>query len=264
MEEMLGGCICCSIRGDLGATLSSLIHNEHPDVIVIEATGAANPMEILDAVTEASLYMKLEIKPVLTVVDSAHLLDLFDRQQGPTYRLMQEQIRCASVLIMNKMDLVPEGRQQELVALLNRSNPYASKLPAIKCEVDLPLVLSVEAAPAAETMEDGGGSEAQLHHSHSHVMVYTHYFGGPVDSVAFESLVKELSRDVYRGKGVLTFSDTRSRFLFQYAYRESDFMRIAPEGAFPDVVVFIGEHFDKEQLAARLQSLEAAFTKDTL
>ncbi|MMZ67618.1 hypothetical protein D1872_302170 [compost metagenome] len=94
------------------------------------------------------------------------------------------------------------------------------------------------------------------HHSHDHVTVYTHYFTGPVDSVEFENFISELPREIYRGKGILSFSDTASRFLFQYAYREADYLKITPQGEVPDVVVFIGEHFDKTKLAETLSALE--------
>ena len=60
--EMLSGCICCTIRSDLSSEIAMLIQRERPDVIVIEATGIANPMEILDAAAEASLYMRIDVK----------------------------------------------------------------------------------------------------------------------------------------------------------------------------------------------------------
>lgn len=87
-------------------------------------------------------------------------------------------------------------------------------------------------------------------------MSYTYYFSHPVNSVEFEQLIAGLPRDVYRAKGILTFSDTNSRFLFQYAFRESDFMKITPQGQVPDVVVFIGEHFQKSLLREQLEQLE--------
>lgn len=82
MAELLGGCICCSIRSDLSTELATLIKKETPDVVVIEATGAANPLEIVDGVTEISLYQKVELKSLITVVDAAHLLELYRAQQG--------------------------------------------------------------------------------------------------------------------------------------------------------------------------------------
>ncbi|MNW62798.1 hypothetical protein D3C74_409520 [compost metagenome] len=87
-------------------------------------------------------------------------------------------------------------------------------------------------------------------------MAYTHYFKRAVNSEEFEQFVRELPRDVYRAKGIVTFSDTSSRFLFQYAYREADFMKITPQGEVPDVAVFIGEHFSSGELRTQLLQLE--------
>ncbi|QOS82684.1 GTP-binding protein [Paenibacillus sp. JNUCC31] len=310
MTEMLGGCICCTVRGDLGLQLADLVQEESPDVIIIEATGAANPMEILDAVTETSLYMRLELKSLITVVDAAHLSGLYQEQKGQTFKLMQEQIRCASVLLLNKTDRVNEQQLADLRDLLERWNGFAPVMPTVKCEVDMDVLLrsgdNVHAYQSVEEtskhaekqhvhaeactehgcshvhehdehMEHDSGAHqhsqgnidghpqdhdhnhnhADPHASHEHVMVYTHYFTQPVNSEAFERLISELPRDVYRAKGILSFSDTSSRFWFQYAYRESDYMKITPQGDVPNVAVFIGEHFDQSVIRDQLLELEA-------
>lgn len=288
MTEMLGGCICCTVRGDLGLQLAELVQEESPDVIIIEATGAANPMEILDAVTETSLYMRLELKSLITVVDAAHLSGLYQEQKGQTFKLMQEQIRCASVLLLNKTDRVNEQKLTDLNDLLARWNGFAPVIPTVKCNVDMNLLLesggnvhayqSIDDASKHTEQEDHVHSEACTEHgcshgqedpeqglpdhthshaSHEHVMVYTHYFSQSVNSEAFERLISELPRDVYRAKGILSFSDTASRFWFQYAYRESDYMKITPQGDVPNVAVFIGEHFDRNVIRSQLLELEA-------
>ncbi|MBM6997169.1 GTP-binding protein [Paenibacillus sp. DXFW5] len=312
MAEMLGGCICCTIRGDLSVQMAELIEGEKPDLIVIEATGAGNPMEIFDAVTEVSLYLKLDIKPMVTVVDAAHLADLHASQQGKTYRLMVEQIRCGSVLVLNKIDLLEPDRQREMSEFLRRTNPYARIIPAVKCDVDLSLLWKaadgqnntdpttqrgaayIQNGEAAQKSDhyplhnhhdhsrdqshdhndaryedhrhdhnhdnnddhNHDPNHAHTHASHEHVTVYTHYFDGPVDSEDFERFIAELPREVYRGKGVLRFTDTASRFLFQYAYREADYLKVTPQGNVPDVAVFIGEHFDRNVIAQQLKELE--------
>ncbi|NUU76264.1 CobW family GTP-binding protein [Paenibacillus xylanilyticus] len=284
MTEMLGGCICCTVRGDLGIQLADLVREESPDVIIIEATGAANPMEILDAVTETSLYMRLELKSLITVVDAAHLSGLYQEQKGQTFKLMQEQIRCASILILNKTDRVNEQEISDLRQLLTKWNGFAPVIQAVRCEVDMDLLLQSGAGvhayqAAAESdkreisaehvhtdacTEHGCSHDHGQHHephaphaSHEHVMVYTHYFSQPVKSEAFERFVAGLPRDVYRAKGILSFSDTASRFWFQYAYRESDYMKITPQGDVPNVAVFIGEHFDQAVIRKQLMEMEA-------
>lgn len=278
--EMLSGCICCTIRSDLSSEIAMLIQRERPDVIVIEATGIANPMEILDATAEASLYMRIDVKKLITVVDAAHLLHLNIEQKGKTYRLMQEQIRAASALVLNKMDLVEDRDRETIRELVKRWNPHASIVPSVRCDLNVEDLLQSdpgernehsfvhhsEAGDAHEHRDknkqanshehDHSHDHTHDHGSHDHVMSYTYYFSHPVNSVEFEQLIAGLPRDVYRAKGILTFSDTNSRFLFQYAFRESDFMKITPQGQVPDVVVFIGEHFQKSLLREQLEQLE--------
>lgn len=183
---------------------------------------------------------------------------------------MQEQIRCASYLILNKIDRVNEFQQEELHNVISRWNGFAPIIPAVRCDVDWVPLFGQVARPEQwknkSTCEDNSNKEhhencnhehhEHMHDSHEHVMVYTHYFDGPIDSQAFESLIAQLPREVYRAKGIMTFSDTSGRFLFQYAFRESDFLKITPQGDVPDVVVFIGEHFSQTELKNALIDLE--------
>ncbi|NRF91125.1 GTP-binding protein [Paenibacillus frigoriresistens] len=316
MSELLGGCICCSSRGDLATALKELVTEEQPDLIFIESTGIANPMEIIDEVTDASLILPVELKAVITVVDAPQLLELSRTSRGKTYRLMQEQIRCANLLLLNKADLLQEAALQEVDALVREWNPYASVHYTVFSQIDMRLIEILEEEQGQEQhlaakhndknnhaqhnvnhhhedhhedKHDADGAhdiqrathsskdhdphesrnklhhdhhqdhahDSHHHHSHNHVMAYTHFFERAVDSNAFEEFVSKLPQEVYRAKGILSFSDTSSRFLFQYAYREMDFVKITPKGNVPDVAVFIGENFSKDVVRTELLRLES-------
>ncbi|GGG09097.1 CobW family GTP-binding protein [Paenibacillus abyssi] len=285
MSEMLSGCICCTIRGDLGVEIKELIDEHTPDVILIESTGAANPLEIIDGITETAMYARIDLRSVTTVIDGAGLLEMNKRGRNQTFRLMQEQIRCATHMIINKADRLAPEEIVEVEQLVREWNHSAPMTVTVKCVVDLerfgsgdstdsahPTRLSLgQGAEAASCGPDCGHDHshhahtgeshehshaAHMHESHEHVMVLTHYFTKPIDSHAFEAMLRRLPSEVYRAKGVVTFSDTTSRFLFQFAYREVEFIRITPQGQVNDVAVFIGEHFSKEQLLAELALLE--------
>ncbi|WP_240418627.1 CobW family GTP-binding protein [Paenibacillus periandrae] len=301
MTEMLSGCICCTIRGDLGMELRELIRDHTPDVIFVECTGAANPIEILDGVTDASLLTEMELKSLITVVDAAQLLERHSKGHGKTYKLMQDQIRCASELILNKTDLISTTDLLTLEQAIREWNPTAPMTATIRCQVDLGMFDRLDgtdekmAAPtsgapiehdhhtscsnpshddnqhdescghAAHSHSNDQAHEYEgysHHHSHDHVMVYTHYFQRPIDSEQFENLVSKLPAEIYRAKGILRFSDTSSPFLFQYAYREMDFIKITPKEEVPSVAVFIGEHFSKTKLVADLANLENAVSSE--
>ncbi|NHN30631.1 CobW family GTP-binding protein [Paenibacillus agricola] len=293
MTEMLSGCICCTIRGDLGMELRELILEHKPDVIFVECTGAANPIEILDGVTDASLLTEMELKSLITIVDAAQLLERHKKGQGKTYRLMQDQIRCASELILNKTDLVSAADLLMLEHTIREWNQVAPMTATVKCQIDLTMLDRLDEAtgalaeqPAMEHAhahdhkhddhdhegaacthpshnEHAHAEEDQHHHSHDHVMVYTHYFANPVNSEQFEELVSKLPAEIYRAKGILQFTDTSSLFLFQFAYREMDFVKITPKEQVPNVAVFIGEHFSKSKLAADLIALEQAVSVES-
>ncbi|REK71523.1 CobW family GTP-binding protein [Paenibacillus paeoniae] len=260
MAEMLGGCICCSIRGDLGVEIASLIQQHHPDAIIIESTGAANPMETLDGVTDAAMYTSLELRSVITVVDGPELLERRKLGKGRTYKLMVEQIRCATLLLLNKTDKLEPEQLVEAQQLLRELNAHAVIVPTVRGGiVDWEWLSETAVSKATDAHEHEQGGHEEHHHSHGHVMAYTHYFDGPVQSDAFEALLQQLPDSIYRAKGVVSFSDTSSgsRYLFQYAYKESDFIRIEPQGKVNDVAVFIGEHFSKEELLQMIEEVVA-------
>ncbi|RXZ81576.1 GTP-binding protein [Paenibacillaceae bacterium] len=296
MSEMLGGCICCSIRSDVSGEISNLIDEHHPDVIIIESTGAANPLEIIEGVTEAALLTRIDLRSVVTVVDGPGLLVMNRRARNQTFRLMKEQIRCATALLINKADLLAPEEVVEVQQLVREWNSRAPLHISVKCDAELTSLfpdIQVREHNGADhsaahtcprTSGDGGDQahnepahvshaqddqahnkhvhashthtgHADVHHSHDHVMVLTHYLNKPVDSHVFEALLKGLPDDIYRAKGIVTFVETGSRFLFQFAYRETEFIRITPQGEVHDVAVFIGEHFDKQQLQQQLEKL---------
>lgn len=261
MAEMLSGCICCSIRGDLGVEIGALIETHCPDVIIIESTGAANPLETIDGITDASMYQTIALRSVTTVVDGHELLERSRSGKGRTFKLMKEQIRCGTMLVLNKSDKLEPESLVEAQQLLREMNGHAPIVPAVRCDIQDWSWLDDD---SAETLTDrlAGADRSKphdhshshshdgSHHSHEHVMVATYYMDKPVSSEAFEQLLRSLPDNIYRAKGILTFSDTSSgsRFLFQYAYRESDYIRIEPQGRVNDVAVFIGEHFSREWL----------------
>ncbi|MDG0789474.1 GTP-binding protein [Cohnella ginsengisoli] len=282
MAELLGGCICCSVKNDLGVSLLQLARDHRPDVIWIESTGVAQPLEMMDAVTEVSMYAKLELRGLITVVDARHLLDRLRLGAGKTLRLMREQIRGASLLLLSKTDLVGPGEAEEVRAQLREWNPSAAIEDIVKGETGTDLLTMLPGAVGvggsrqdrqglenghhdhdrhnqvhrAHGNHDHGNHDHESPRLHDHVHVLTHYPSAPFRSDSFERFLRELPSSVYRAKGIVTFTDTAARYLFQFAYRESDFMPLAAQNPARDVVVLIGEDFNEADMRKRLVRLE--------
>ncbi|MBJ8193992.1 GTP-binding protein, partial [Bacillus cereus] len=73
-----------------------------------------------------SIYSSMILQSVITVIDAHQFLDFASgNERSKSLRLMQDQLRCASKLIINKTDLLAAGELQKVQALVKELNPYA-------------------------------------------------------------------------------------------------------------------------------------------
>lgn len=124
------GCLCCTVRGDLVATLNGLYHDRAAgripsfDRIIVETSGLAEPAPVLQAfLSEPTLDGLFRIARVITLVDAVNW--------GATSGEHDEAIRqvaLADRLLLTKLDLVAGDREAATARLhadLRRLNPSA-------------------------------------------------------------------------------------------------------------------------------------------
>ena len=102
VQELFGGCICCSLAGDLVTTLEKIEATYHPDLIILEATGIARPDDLADAVSKYCTVV--ENNQVLTIVDGVRY-DMLIQVMEP---LITAQIEAADIIAINKIDVMNE------------------------------------------------------------------------------------------------------------------------------------------------------------
>src|SRR5688500_7199495 len=107
---LAAGCLCCTVRGDLVATLEDLLRRRDNGRVapfrrvVIETTGLADPAPILHAVLyHPYLSMRYALEGVATVVDAVNGLATLE-----AYEEARRQVAVADRLILAKTDL-PEA-----------------------------------------------------------------------------------------------------------------------------------------------------------
>ncbi|MGD9032522.1 MAG: GTP-binding protein, partial [Desulfobacteraceae bacterium] len=90
MMEITSGCICCTLKTDFSRAIQEIHDRVSPDFLVVEATGVAQPGDILDTLYEPPANKYSRIRHLVTVVDA----DFFKAKDmfGPFY---DNQIRCA-------------------------------------------------------------------------------------------------------------------------------------------------------------------------
>ncbi|RUL54004.1 CobW family GTP-binding protein [Lysinibacillus antri] len=235
LKEMLEGCICCSGAEKTEAQIQSLLADEDFDVLIIETTGAAHPVEALDAVYSPLFAEQLNIKGIVTVADSK--LWLQKESLTPQVRtLFLEQIRHAHLLLANKMDLLNDSEQGKVVFEMQGLNPNAFILQTTNGRVPLHLLESLQSSTQKSSNEIQSvhvGKQLQLS---SRLIEFNHSF----TQEQFEDWVRSLPSTVYRIKGYVPIEGISRPMLFQYAY---GLVQWLPEYInMPPKVVMIGEN----------------------
>jgi len=104
IREVTGGCICCTAGPLLLQALEDILNNVGPDRIIIEPSGIANPGIILDLINTSSCRVKIELGPIITLVDPVSFIET-KMWRLPIFR---DQVEAADILVANRCDLVDE------------------------------------------------------------------------------------------------------------------------------------------------------------
>ena len=122
---MAAGCLCCSIRGDLVATLEDLLRRRDNNrirffrQILIETTGLADPLPILQSVLQHPyLSKRFAISGLVTLVDALH-----GEATLSAHPEARRQVALADQLLITKIDLVEKPALEALQASLTELNP---------------------------------------------------------------------------------------------------------------------------------------------
>lgn len=255
MIELTSGCLCCTLKGSLLNAVEELIARAGARRIVIEATGVAQPDELIETFADPSARARYDIGPIVTVVDSPKYSKL-NEMLGEFYRA---QIENADMIILNKIDLAPAATLEDARREIARLSPRAEIHFADRCDVDLDRLLD---GPSSDVVRAHAGTrgdgENRIHeHDHRHPPAESFVLdaGGDAARNAIESFFRELPENVWRVKGFMEIEGRLS--LIQYAMGILEIQ--ATESRPARNMVFIGRDMNREEIAERFH----AARKDT-
>jgi len=157
--ELEGGCVCCELSDDLLETLVRLHDEVDPDRFVIETSGVALPYD-----TQLNFWREPACDfigdDMAAVVVNAEQLHEGRDLEGT----FEDQVQSADLLILHKLDLVPESEWDAVEARLREIEPDAPCVRAIRGEVDPDLLFP----PDAGELDRRGPPPPSRPHSHEH------------------------------------------------------------------------------------------------
>jgi G3E family GTPase len=284
--QMSNGCICCTIREDLRATLADLAAKKRDgqldfERVVIETTGLADPGPVAqtffmdDEIAESYL-----LDSILTLVDAKHAESQLDTRQEA-----RRQVGFADQIFISKSDLVDAAAVDELAHRLKHMNPRAPQRKVHFGEVPISEVFDLKGFNLNAKLDIDPDflkeEEAHEHHAHDHAHDHEHgehcdhphhhHHDDDVKSFVFRSdrafvpakledflgaIVQVYGPKMLRYKGVLNMKGTDRRVIFQGVHQlmGSDLgAKWAPGEKKTSKMVFIGIDLPRDVF---LQGLE--------
>ncbi len=224
--EMMGGCLCCTIRGDLLRTLRDApwrFAREGKcwfDRVVIETTGLADPAPILHTLmTDSHLATLYRLDGVIATVDAAAAMATLDAQEEAI-----KQAAMADRILLTKTDLVTGDKRVAIEQRLRALNPAAPIIPVSNGEADPRSLFDAGLYdPATKTNDVQRWLQAEAytddHHRHDHhhhqnlnrhddhIHATCLMFDEPLDAEGFERWLEILTMfkgaDILRIKGIV-------------------------------------------------------------
>jgi G3E family GTPase len=222
------GCLCCTLRGDLVATLADILRRRDQgsvlqfERVVIETSGLADPAPILHALMlDAGLSRRLTLAGVVTTVDAVNGLHTLQ-----SYPESAKQVALADCLILTKTDLL-EGQPARLHSHLMAANPAARRLTASFGDVDPDALFERQPPGATARSRDRDAWHALADHSeHARAMADTHRHAEQIScftllraqpmqaitlTLLLEILADHCGADLLRLKGIVNVAESPDR-----------------------------------------------------
>ncbi|GHH81817.1 CobW family GTP-binding protein [Streptomyces capitiformicae] len=224
------GCLCCAVdASELDVYLERLAHpSVGIDVIVIEASGLAEPQELVRMVL-ASENPRVVYGGLVEVVDAAEFLDT--RRRHPE---IDRHLALADLVVVNKVDRAEDG--DRVLALVRSLSDRAAVVPATYGRIDPEFLF--DCRPSEERVgqlsfddlhrheeQDGDDHLGHLHTAYDSVSFVSDL---PVNPRRLMDFLDSRSEGLYRIKGYVDFGphDTRNRYAVHAVGR---FLRFYPE-----------------------------------
>jgi G3E family GTPase len=210
--ELNDGCICCSVNEDFVAVLDEVATKASPDLIVIETTGVANPMNIIYSIINPIFV----IDAVITTIDAKNFLQMKDELD-----VAEDQLDAADVVVITKDDLATTSELTSVEDYVRAHRPTATVFFRHALDLSLlfgvayPRTLDLDLAPLHSAHSGGHGHH---HFEHEGVEAFRFVSNDVFELTRFQSALESLPKSVWRLKGVIHLEGQANALILNFAY----------------------------------------------
>ncbi len=260
--EVMNGCICCTVRGDLVEALKRLHKRINQfDGVIIETTGLADPAPVVQTFfVDDDIEKMYKLDSVITVVDAKVILErLAEKKPEGVENEAVEQVCFADKVLLNKTDLADEPTLKKIESEVRKLNPTAPILRCQNSKIAVSELLNIQAFELSRVLDfDPEFLDENQEHMHDEtVSSVSCKIKGNVNHMLLQSWVQRLitedGANLYRYKGIIAVKGFDTKFIFQgvgmlFNGSFSEQKWAQPEGERESIFVFIGKNLDHDWL----------------
>lgn len=245
LEINNGSVFCACLLGDFITRLAPFIEQHKPDLILLEATGLADPISLGQVLQAPELSDKIYLAGSWCLVDALNFHRIID-----SVSRARHQVRIADIVWINKTDLVSDTTQIREKIL--KFNPFASIIETTfgaTGQLDLPDALNIPSKYLSSPRRRGPSSESRPNFG-SCVVRSTRFFAED----PLRNFILEHSRLLQRIKGYIRI-DEFNTMAIQTVYTDIS-IRIITGYDGPGELIAIGPDLNNREFSKQLLSLQ--------
>lgn len=275
--ELTNGCLCCTVQEEFLPTMQQLLERrENLDCILIETSGLALPKPLIQAFRWPEIRTGATVDGVVTVVDCeavvsgtlAANLDALEAQrkadpnldhETPIEELFEDQLACADLVLLSKVDRVEAQTQTQVQNWLKQQLPDSVKIiPCQSGEISADILLGFNAAVEDNLDARPSHHDEEEDHEHDEDINSVHFvlnreFEPQALVVRMQQLVQQ--HEIYRVKGFVAVPNKPMRLVLQGVGSRFDsfYDRLWQANESRETrLVIIGRALDKTQIESAL------------
>jgi G3E family GTPase len=257
--SLANGCICCSLREDLVASVTRLLARpDAPRRVLLEASGVADPGPIANTFMAPAFRHRLRLDGVVCVVDAEQAF-LTPEVEGLQWR----QIGHADLVVLNKADLAGPERTAEVAARIRGEFSGARIIETVRGNLPAEVLFSPSEPSSKSVRRRERGPSGEF--AADRFAAWSFESGETFCADALHELPRRLPHWIYRGKGIVRLAGRNGpdhRGVLQIVGRRADLvLERAWRAGDRSRLVFIGAAGAMQ--ASRLEALVRACLRAT-
>ncbi len=250
MIEVQGGSVFCVCRlAEFRRGLAELLRNQSLDAVILEATGLADPLSIVQMLAAPELQGRVCLRHIWCVADARNFTRMAD-----TVRCVRHQVRVADTVIINHVEQAGAETLELISRRVRELNPLAAVETARYCDVDVRPAFhefSAETVAQRRALENARVPPAGRPPS-SALVLRSHR---PVPRAAAEAFLQDWAPRLWRMKGYLLLAGPPPRMgrrRWRCRLRPACSNRVPPEYDGGTELVLLAESLDEPAVRGRI------------